>query len=928
MSITPNTLETSQEKTDRILDETLNWIDQNDAFSDYQKTLMRHTLIENKAIFSEDPGLASDYVCHLNVKPHTVYHRKSYPIPFSKREAARKEINHMLELGVIEPSNAEYSSPLVCVSKKDGGVRLCLDARNLNEILVDDRESPPPIDEILHKFHGQKIFSTTDFTSGYWQIAVAEESRDYLSFLFDGQNYRFTRMAFGVKHAMASFIKCVKGIIGDEILDFCTIYVDDGIIASNSIEEHCQHLDRLFKKLSKSNLKIKLSKCNFFQPQVKFLGHVISHDGIEQDPEKVEAIRNFPAPRNRKQLQKFLGFLQFYRKFSDHLSEHTAGLKHVLSTNKTWKWGELEQQAFEKIKQSFLGKVVLKHPDLNAPFYINSDASHCALGGEIYQIDPEGEKGVIAFFSKSLNDAETRYTTTEKELYSILSICLKYRTLILGRKIYVNTDHIALTFIKTAKLTNNRISRWFIALQEFDLEVIHIPGKNNKTADYLSREIEYSYESANIFKCYPVIGRNAVASRAGIQPITVINRVTPQSVLQGQKDDPKLKKMREILQDFTHPDRDKLSLYRIHQNLIFHRTRKESFTWKLIIPAAMVDDLVWEAHERYGHFGATKIFHVLNQVCHFKNMRRQIAKLISTCEICQKTKYDRFTPGGHMIPIIPNKPLEVVSVDVYGPLPRSSHRHKFILVVLDIFSKYCKLYPVAQLNAAALAQFITGDFRSKVGTPEKVLSDNASYFNSSQWKEVLALNGNIEAIYTTTYHPEGNPVERVMAEIGRFMRAYCYRSHKDWSNKLTFLEDCLNCTFHTSTGFTAYEILHGKRNQTFLEKIIDFPMGVQPKTNYVLLAKKNLEKMAEKRKKYHDVKKKWFDFKVGDLVLLRSYKMSKAVDGITKKFFHLYSGPYSIKEVHDNNTVSIQDGTSGEDMGRHNRTQIKPYKRL
>lgn len=333
--VTPSNKKQYSDLTQKNFNMLLETLSQLTEFSSTERQEIIDLFIKYKDAFSEEPGLVSNYQCKLHVKAHEVYRRKSYPIPFSKRKAAQEEIEKMLSLKIIEPSHAEYSSPLVCVTKKDGSVCLCLDARNLNNILVCDRESPSNIDEILQRFHGTSLYSVFDMTAGYWQILVHPDSRDYLSFLFNGKNYRFVRLPFGLKHSMATFIKCTSQLLQDED---CILYVDYGIVASPDLSHHLITLANIFEKLICNNIKLRPSKCEFFKKQVKFLGHIISPQGISQDPEKLAAIKQIPPPKTRQQLQKFLGFLQYYRKFSSKLSFYTSRLRHVLSSTKPWKW--------------------------------------------------------------------------------------------------------------------------------------------------------------------------------------------------------------------------------------------------------------------------------------------------------------------------------------------------------------------------------------------------------------------------------------------------------------------------------------------------------------------------------------------------------------------------------------------------------------
>lgn len=919
--------QSSKEITKQHMESLLDRINHDDSFSDEDKDLMKRTLLDNYDVFSEEPGLVTNYQCKLVVKPHAVYQSKSYPIPFSKREAAEKEIARMLSLDVIEPSFSHYSSPIVCIEKKDGGVRLCLDSRNLNKILINDQESPPNIVDLLQRFHGTSMYSTLDLAAGYWQIEVEESSRDYLSFVFNGKNYRFKRLAFGIQHAMATFQKAMNEVLGD-ILETCILYVDDAILAGSNVKELCSKMNLFFKRLIERGVKIKLSKCELFSKHVKFLGHIISAEGVTQDPEKLAAIKDIPPPTSRRQLQRFIGNLQFYRRFNKHMSSYTTRLSHVLSTNKPWKWGPEEQSIFDELKEQFLKSVVLHHPDFAKPFYINADASHHALGAEIYQLDNNGDKQVIAFFSKSLTDCQKRYTTTEKELFSIVQVCLKYRTLLLGRRIICHTDHVALTFFKTAKLTNNRLSRWYLALQEFNLELLHIPGKSNNSADFLSRDCDTSYNPSTIFKCYPVRLPKTTPIYKNVRPLIINtnNFLTLAKLIEHQLRDPHCLNVINLLNDRAIVNKpDFLQQFKIFKNVLFYQPSRRFNVWKIYIPESLIDLIISECHERYSHFGVNKIFAILNDVIYFKNLRKHVQKIVSSCDVCQRIKHNRFDPSGPLKSIIPRQKLETLSADIFGPIPRSRYRHKYIFVVIDLFSKYIQLYPLRKITSEKLIEFILDKWVPTIGSPQRILSDNASYFTSSYWTDSL-LAENIEPICTTTYRPQGNPVERSMRVLSTIFRAYCHQKHTSWYQYVEYVEHCINNTMSDSTKLTPHQIMFGTRSKTFLEKIIPFPVDLTANSiDYTLIARRNLLKAAEKRKRYFDKKIKPVTYRVGDKILKKTHYLSDTSKLETRKFFHIFEGPYRLVSIRNNNTVKIVD-LDGDNEQTVNVANIKPYK--
>jgi len=258
-------------------------------------------------------------------------------------------------------------------------------------------------------------------------------------------------------------------------------YVDDILISSQSFQNHLVSLEWIFQKISLSNLTLKFKKCHFLKAQIKFLGHFVSSSGTVMDPDKIIALKHFPEPRNRKDLQSFFGFCNYYRKFYQNHSQLLYPLSHL-----PWSFKDNEKSCFNKIKNVFCNQVALTHPNFNLPFCLQTDASLIGLGAELFQIGDDQQRNTIAFASRSLCGSERNSSVTELELLAILFACQKFKVYILGYPIYLNTDHKALTFLFSCKLRNARLTRWTLVLQEFDLRIFYCPGKENPL-DTLSR---------------------------------------------------------------------------------------------------------------------------------------------------------------------------------------------------------------------------------------------------------------------------------------------------------------------------------------------------------------------------------------------------------------------------------------------------------
>ena len=410
-----------------------------------QKNKFIEVIRLHRRVFDKRPGRIDIYEHHLSLKEDEPFIQRTYPIPISYRERADEEIKKMLQYDVIQRSNSPYINPLVAVIKKDGSVRLCLDARQLNKRLVKDRECAQNMETIFQQCQNVGIMSTLDLTSSFWQIPLHPDSRKYTAFLYQGVCYEYKVTPFGLTTSSAGLIRGL-GIILDGLKENLINFVDDLLLISKGPEDHLDELSRVLQRLGEHNMTVNFKKCHFFKEETRFLGHIIRRDGISQDPTKLEAIKNFQTPRNIKQLRGFLGLVNFYSKFTMRHASETYPLLQLLRKSVKWTWSSEMEEAFQRTKEVFCEHVVLKHPRQDHPYYLSTDASDYALGAVIAQKDDEGTLEPLAFASRALHGAELSYFTTEKELLGIVWSLQKFRSYLLGSKIFVLTDHKALTF--------------------------------------------------------------------------------------------------------------------------------------------------------------------------------------------------------------------------------------------------------------------------------------------------------------------------------------------------------------------------------------------------------------------------------------------------------------------------------------------------
>ena len=356
------------------------------SLEESQRGMVVDTLRKFRLLFSNKPGCAEGYEHQLKLVTNRPSIRYTYPVPFQLREPTRQAIKEMVENGVVERAISQYCNPLRIVKKEDGSVRVCLDGRFLNKMIEDDHESPPLINELLQKFHGARWFSKLDLTQGYWQIKLQKDSRPYTSFLFDSKLYQFCRIPFGLKTAGSGFMRALSHALNNEF-DWCTsCYIDDILIGTSTFEEHINVLRRIFQRLMEFNFTIKVSKCCFFQESVPFLGFVIARKGIKPEERKLDAILNFDQPRNKKELQQFLGVCNYYRQFNVNHSYSIDHLRNLLTKGKDWIWTEKHSEAFKRLKNDFAECITLKHVIPERQFRLQTDASDSHTLLQILQI--------------------------------------------------------------------------------------------------------------------------------------------------------------------------------------------------------------------------------------------------------------------------------------------------------------------------------------------------------------------------------------------------------------------------------------------------------------------------------------------------------------------------------------------------------------
>ncbi len=446
-----------------------------------EREMLLKLLLKFEHLFDGSLGTWNTEPVDLHLKDPNAppFHARPYPVPQSEERKLREEVKRLVEKGVLRRINrSEWASPMFTILKPDGTLRSLADLREINKRIRRTPYPLPRITEILQKLEGFLFATSLDLNMGYYHILLTPQASRVCTVVLPWGKYEYVRLPMGLCTAPDIFQEKMNSLMDG--LEFARAYLDDLLVISkNSFEEHLEHLEQVFTCLAEAGLKVNMSKSKFCQTELDYLGYTINRQGIRPIMKKVEAILQIAPPKTRKQLRKFIGMVNYYRDVWPHRAHLLAPLTKLTSDKIPFKWTEEHQQAFDDMKRIIAKETLLTYPNFSKPFQIHTDASDLQLGACISQ---DGKP--LAFYSRKMNPAQTRYTTTEQELLSIVETLKEFRTILLGQQITIYTDHKNLTY-KT--LTSNRVLRWRLYIEEYSPELIHLPGEQNIVADALSR---------------------------------------------------------------------------------------------------------------------------------------------------------------------------------------------------------------------------------------------------------------------------------------------------------------------------------------------------------------------------------------------------------------------------------------------------------
>ena len=418
---------------------------------------------------------------------HPIYTGKATPVrqavrrnPPHRRQVVRDIVDSMLKDKVVQPSKSPWASPIVLVRKKDNSFRFGVDYRKLNEVTRKDAYPLPRIDDTLNTLAGSRWFSTLDLLSGYWQVEVAKEDRPKTAFCTTEGLFEFRVMPFGLCNAPANFQRLMDLVLAGLQWSHCLVYLDDVIILGKTFIDHLANLELVFEWLHQAGMKLKPKKFDFLKHKVQYLGHIVSDEGVAADSSKLKKVATW-------QVQQFLGFAGYYRRFIQDFTKIAWPLHKLTEHKALFRWTPECQSAFDRLKQHLVTSPVLAYPDYSKPFILDTDASDTGIGAVLSQVDDEGRERAVAYASRLLSKPERQYCVTRRELLAVVVFSRHFRSFLLGRSFLLRTDHGSLTWLKNFKEPEGQMAGWLERLQQFGFTIVHRRGRKHTNADSLSR---------------------------------------------------------------------------------------------------------------------------------------------------------------------------------------------------------------------------------------------------------------------------------------------------------------------------------------------------------------------------------------------------------------------------------------------------------
>lgn len=848
------------------------------------------------------------YTQKFRVKDDTPVYVKNYRLPYSQREEVNQQVGKLLQNDLIEPSCAEYNSPILLVPKKGIGKtkkwRLCIDYRLVNKKLIADKYPLPRIEDILDSLGRARFFSIIDLFSGFHQIPIDEESRDITSFSTTEGSFRWKVVPFGLNVSPNSFSRMMAIAFSGIPAGTAFLYIDDIIVTGCSEAHHMKNLRTVFETLRKYNLKINPYKCQFFKKEVVFLGHRCTEEGISPDSEKLKTLENYPEPNDKDSVKRFVAFANYYRKFVKNFATLAQPLNHLTRKSTIFRWGEESKKAFTAIKNALSRPTVLAYPDFNKEFTLTVDACMTGCGAVLSQIQDDGTDRPISFASRAFNKTERNKPIIELELLGIFYGITYFKPYLYGTEFLVRTDHKPLIYLFSLTNPTQRLLRIRLELEEFTFNIEYIRGKDNVVADALSR-----MSMDEIKECNQNVARINVTTRSMTRKANktrkdekeeeeIINlTVYEDHNIKFHKRIPKIVVKNKTLEarmngkslfkiDLSALIRDgKLALVQLFSHLQLKANEMKIGTFHLSLDSALFnyctienfkeagqnvmkstiiltseikrvesEDEKRELLERYhndkllgGHSGRNRLYAKLRSKFYWKGLSRDVSNLVKKCPQCQLNKIQSHTREKMEITKTPQKPFDTVIIDTIGPLNESIYGNKYAVTLICDLTKHLTIIPIKNKEAKTIARAIVEEFILIYGVMKNTRTDLGTEYNNQIFNELSKLL-DIQNNFSTAYHHQTvGTIERNHRVLNAYLRSYLLENRNDWDVYAKYFQFCYNTTPNSSLNhrYTPFELIFGHK-ANFPSETFESIEPIYNIDNYVNELKFRLQKTHEK----------------------------------------------------------------------------------
>ena len=826
------------------------------------KTITELQLVKRIDTLSKDPlakyadtftglGCITDVTYHIKVDPtcKPVIHPPRR-IPVTIRAKVKQELERMERLAVVKKIHepTEWVNSMVTVVKPNGKLRICIDPRDLNKAIKREYYPMRTIEEIVGRIPNAKVFSVLDASSGFWQVKLDHESAKLCTFNTPFGRYMFTRLPFGISSAQDVFQSIMSEMFED--IEGVEIVVDDLLIWGETEEQHDSRLEKVLQRAQQRNLKLNKDKSQIKCKEIHYVGHIIGKDGLKPDPKKVEAIVNMDAPKDKEEVQRFLGMTTYLAKFIPNLSQIAAPLRILLEKGTEWHWSHQQETSFQELKKLITNTPVLKFYDPQKPTTISVDASSKGIGAVLLQ-----EDGPIAYASKSLTNCQCNYAQIEKEMLAIVFGCTKFHDYIYGLPtILVESDHKPLESIlrKPLHQAPARLQRMIMSIQKYPITVQYKAGKHLFVADTLSRaplpdkacDLEFSQYDINVLQTLPV----------SESKLTTIKEKTAED--QSLKD-----LMTAVHTGWPANKADVPPGAKPYWNYRDEISSQNGILLKgerVIIPTCLRPEMLQIIHS--SHLGIEKCKRRARDVLYWPGMSAQIEDTVSSCTIC--SKYQKSNPKEPLLPHDPpHRPWEKVGADLC-----EVNGHTY-LVLVDYYSSFIEIEHLKETTSMQVIKRCKSQF-ARHGIPDILFSDNGPQFSSQQFHD-FASTYRFQHRTSSPHYPQSNgKVEKAVQTVKNILK----KARDDRQDPYLALLALRNTPIDDQIGSPAQQLM-GRRTRTLLpiSKELLTPKTIRPST-----IRKSILSRQERQKYYHDFSSKPLPLlSVGDKVTVKENKTWK-----------------------------------------------------